>query len=84
MWIRAVGRDDRELRGSLLVFERQHDGGAVWRPESVAQGVLVVVGDDLVDEQLGQPARAFGAVIGKALRTLEEGQGLIPVLVALQ
>jgi hypothetical protein len=28
--------------------------------------------------------RAFGAVIGKALRPLSEGQGLIPVLVALQ
>jgi hypothetical protein len=32
-----------------------------------------------IDAQL-----AFGAVIGKALRPLEEGQGLIPVLVALQ
>jgi len=30
------------------------------------------------------PARAFGAVIGKALRPLADGQGLIPVLVALQ
>ena len=30
------------------------------------------------------PARAFGAVIGKALRSLKEGQGLIPVLIALQ
>jgi hypothetical protein len=30
------------------------------------------------------PARAFGAVIGKALRPLNEGQGLIPILVALQ
>ena len=30
------------------------------------------------------PLRAFGAVIGKALRRLEEGQGLIPILVALQ
>jgi len=28
--------------------------------------------------------RAFGAVIGKALRPLEEGQGLIPILIALQ
>jgi hypothetical protein len=28
--------------------------------------------------------KAFGAVIGKALRSLSEGQGLIPVLVALQ
>lgn len=30
------------------------------------------------------PLKAFGAVIGKALRGLERGQGLIPVLVALQ
>lgn len=29
-------------------------------------------------------ARAFGAVIGKALGSLQEGRGLIPVLVALQ
>jgi hypothetical protein len=30
------------------------------------------------------PVRAFGAVIGKALRPLDAGQDLIPVLVALQ
>jgi hypothetical protein len=30
------------------------------------------------------PLRAFGSVIGKALRRLEAGQGLIPILVALQ
>ena len=30
------------------------------------------------------PTRAFGAVLGKALRSLASGQGLIPVLVALQ
>lgn len=30
------------------------------------------------------PGRAFGAVIGKALRPLESGYGLIPILVALQ
>jgi hypothetical protein len=28
--------------------------------------------------------RAFGAVLGKALRPLANGRGLIPVLVALQ
>jgi hypothetical protein len=31
-----------------------------------------------------EPARAFGAVIGKALAALGEGRGLIPILVALQ
>jgi hypothetical protein len=30
------------------------------------------------------PSRAFGAVIGKALRPLGEGQGLIPILISLQ
>ncbi len=32
----------------------------------------------------GDPVRSFGTVIGKALRRLDGGQGLIPVLVALQ
>ncbi len=30
------------------------------------------------------PAQAFGAVIGKALRPLKSGRGLVPILVALQ
>ena len=30
------------------------------------------------------PVKAFGAVIGKALRGLESGQGLVPILIALQ
>lgn len=30
------------------------------------------------------PLTAFGAVIGKALRPLDEGQGLVPMLIALQ
>jgi hypothetical protein len=30
------------------------------------------------------PLRGFGTVIGKALRSLAEGQGLIPILIALQ
>ena len=30
------------------------------------------------------PLKAFGAVIGKALRPLAQGQGLIPILIALQ
>src|SRR5262249_33756549 len=30
------------------------------------------------------PLKAFGSVIGKALRPLHEGQGLIPILIALQ
>jgi hypothetical protein len=30
------------------------------------------------------PLKAFGSVIGKALRSLETGQGLVPILIALQ
>jgi hypothetical protein len=30
------------------------------------------------------PTKAFGSVIGKALRRLEQGSGLIPILIALQ
>jgi hypothetical protein len=30
------------------------------------------------------PLRALGTLIGKALRRLDAGQGLIPILVALQ
>ncbi|MEZ4869322.1 MAG: hypothetical protein R3C14_48820 [Caldilineaceae bacterium] len=30
------------------------------------------------------PLQAFGAVVGKALRSLKEGQSLIPILIALQ
>jgi hypothetical protein len=32
----------------------------------------------------GDSLKAFGAVIGKALRPLKSGSGLIPILVALQ
>jgi hypothetical protein len=32
----------------------------------------------------GDPAKAFGSVIGKALRPLARGRGLIPILIALQ
>ena len=30
------------------------------------------------------PIKAFGAVIGKALRPLKNGTGLVPILIALQ
>src|SRR5207245_2843133 len=30
------------------------------------------------------PLKAFGSVIGKALRPLDAGQGMIPILIALQ
>jgi len=34
--------------------------------------------------KVDDPYKAFGSVIGKALRPLQEGQGLIPILIALQ
>ncbi len=51
----------------------------------------VAVGDLLTSSprsgyamKAGDPRRAFGAVLGKALRALADGDGLIPVLVALR
>jgi hypothetical protein len=56
-----------------------------------ARSASVEVGDLLTTSptpghamKAGDPARAFGAVIGKALRPLETGTGMIPVLIALQ
>lgn len=56
-----------------------------------AQGGAIEVGDLLTTSptpghamKAGDPLKAFGAVIGKALHPLREGQGLIPILVALQ
>jgi hypothetical protein len=34
--------------------------------------------------KLTDPLRGFGAVIGKALKPMASGQGLLPILVALQ
>jgi hypothetical protein len=51
----------------------------------------VMVGDLLTTSatpghamKASDPAHAFGAVIGKALRALPDGRGLVPILVALQ
>jgi hypothetical protein len=56
-----------------------------------ASEVSIEVGDLLTTSSLPghamkacDPLRAFGAVIGKALRPLARGQGMIPILVALQ
>jgi hypothetical protein len=56
-----------------------------------AQRVPIELGDLLVSSdtsghamKAGDPLRAFGAVIGKALGALETGFGIIPILVALQ
>ncbi len=56
-----------------------------------ATSAPIAVGDLLTTSPLpghamkaADPALAFGAVLGKALRPLADGQGLIPVLVTLQ
>jgi hypothetical protein len=56
-----------------------------------AQYGAIEVGDMLTTSPVlghamkaSDPQKAFGAVIGKALRPLKEGQGLIPILIALQ
>jgi len=56
-----------------------------------AQFGMIEVGDLLTTSPIpghamktSDPLKAFGAVIGKALRPLTEGQGLIPILIALQ
>jgi hypothetical protein len=56
-----------------------------------AQYASIEVGDLLTTSptpghamKADNPFKAFGAVIGKALRPLETGQGLIPILIALQ
>jgi hypothetical protein len=56
-----------------------------------AQFGAVAVGDLLTTSPtpghamaVSEPARALGTVIGKALRALPSGQGLLPILVALQ
>jgi hypothetical protein len=56
-----------------------------------AQSGAIEVGDLLTTSlapghamKVDDPSRAFGAVIGKALRRHDAGQGLIPILIALQ
>lgn len=56
-----------------------------------AQYTAIKVGDLLTTSptpghamKASDPFRAFGAILGKALRPLTQGQGLIPILVALQ
>jgi len=57
----------------------------------VADGGAIAVGDLLTTSgtpghamKAADPARAFGAVIGKALAPLPHGRGLLPILVSLQ
>src|SRR6185369_2845887 len=81
-----------------IVLDRQPDAnrcalalsGKVWCKVD-ADFSPVEVGDMLTTSstpghamRASDPARAFGAVIGKALGSLKSGRALVPVLVALQ
>jgi len=82
-----------------IVLDKQHCGGArkpiallgkVYCKVDAGHGA-VAIGDLLTTSptpghamKADDPAKAFGAVIGKALRPLQEGYGLIPILIALQ
>lgn len=82
-----------------IVLDRQESGGArtpiallgkVFCKVDAEYGAIEV-GDLLTTSptpghamKAADPARSPGAVIGKALRGLESGQGLIPLLIALQ
>lgn len=77
-------RDDAHGRVALAML------GKVFCKVDAAFGA-VRVGDMLTTSQTpghamkaSDPARSFGAVIGKALGSIEHGRGLVPVLVALQ
>jgi hypothetical protein len=82
-----------------IVLDKQHGGGhrkAIALMGKVfckvdAQEAAIEIGDLLTTSstpghamKASDPARAFGAVIGKALRPLADGVGMIPVLIALQ
>lgn len=82
-----------------LVLDRQQ-GRSNRRPISLvgktfckvdASKECIEVGDLLTTSDIAgfamkalDPTRAFGAILGKALRPLRHGQGLIPILVTLQ
>jgi hypothetical protein len=81
-----------------LILDRRSGSGR--RPLALTGKVWCKVDADWAPVELGDPlttsltpghamratdpARAFGAVIGKALGSLDAGRGLVPILVALQ
>lgn len=83
-----------------IVLDKQEESGHTRKPIALlgkvyckvdAQYGAIEVGDLLTTSptpghamKADDPAKAFGAVIGKALRPLPEGHSLIPILVALQ
>ncbi len=87
-----------DLRPGIVLDKRQSQGGRM--PIALlgkvnckvdARYSSIEVGDLLTTSptpgfamKASEPGKAFGAVIGKALRPMGTGQGLIPILIALQ
>ncbi len=87
-----------DYRPGLILDKKESSGGRM--PVALVGKVYckvdahyapVAVGDLLTTSptpghamKADEPLKAFGSVIGKALRGLESGQGLVPILVALQ
>ena len=68
--------------------EKHRRTGARGSQTLQAIGILTIMGytSDTRGHAMkaADPVKAFGSVIGKALRALRDGQGLIPILIALQ
>jgi len=89
-----------EFRPGIVLDKRGGQPGAVRQPIALlgkvfckvdAQFGVIEVGDLLTTSatpghamRTSDPARAFGAVIGKAMLPWRDGCGLIPILIALQ
>jgi hypothetical protein len=79
---RAENADDNRVPISIM-------GKAACRADagygSIRAGDLLTTSPSLgCAMKAADPARAFGAIIGKALNPLDEGEGLVPMLIGLQ
>lgn len=97
--VAGVASGAGDLRPGLVLDKQQNSNGARITIGLVgrvfckvdARYAPIEVGDLLTTSdtpghamKASDPRRAFGAVIGKSLRSLPEGRGLIPILIALQ
>ena len=89
----------RDLKPGIVMGKNQHGSetcqpialvGRAYCKADAAYGPIEV-GDLLTSSptpghamRVGDPSRAFGAVVGKAMAPLSEGVGLVPILIALQ
>jgi hypothetical protein len=76
-------RDESGRMAVALVGKVYCKADAQYGPIDVGD-LLTTSGTPGYAMKASDPRKAFGAVIGKALRPLPSGQGLIPILIALQ